>query len=203
MSENDYPRRAFDVSGNNGRVDWKKVRHEAGYRHAFAKASEGESFVDDNLRRNVTGARSNGIALGLYHFAHPSESPQANARHFLRTIIPHVRVGDPAPTLDLEVAEGLSRWELWRWQHTFCRIVAEALNVVPMIYGSASFLDSIPWPRHHRPFWGAEWGHVSAATLRSWHVWQYSAVGRVAGIYGVVDLDSILRPIPTIRRIPR
>jgi lysozyme len=199
MSE--FPQRALDVSDNNGRVDWSKV-HGAGYRHAFAKASEGETEVDSDVRRNAEQARRAGVELSLYHFGHPSQSAARNARHFLSVIVPLVKVGDPAPVLDLEVREGRTPRELWEWQHGFCRLVGEALGTVPMIYSDASFLDSLPFPKHHRPLWGAEWGHAPASQLDRWHVWQYSAAGRVPGVPGLVDLDSILRPIPTIRRVP-
>lgn len=193
--------KALDVSNNNGRVNWSEV-HAAGYRHAFAKATEGNSFVDDQLKRNVEHARSAGVKLGLYHFAHPALGARANAEHFLRTIAPLVRVGDPIPWLDLEVAEGHSWEELWHFQHNFGRIVGEAFGCVCGLYSSASWLSSIPFPKHHRPLWGASWGHASRAELDGWHVWQYSAAGRVSGIGGLVDLDSILKPIPTIGRKP-
>jgi lysozyme len=193
--------KALDVSNNNGRVDWPKV-HGAGYRHAFAKASEGESFVDDQVKRNAEHARAAGVSLSLYHFGHPGNSARREARHFLEVAVPLVHVGDPCPVLDLEVKEGLSWEELWHWQHTFGAIVGEAFGCPTMIYSSESFLAAIPFPRHHRPLWGAAWGHVPASVLDRWHVWQYTSAGRVPGISGLVDLDSIRKPLPKIGRKP-
>lgn len=197
-----YPKKALDVSNNNGRVNWSHV-HGDGFEHAFAKATEGQVFIDGQVRRNAEQARAAGVKLGLYHYAHPAESPRDNAKHFLSVASSLVEVGDPAPTLDLEITGGLSPAELWSWQHTFCELVGEALETVPMLYSFESFLaDSIVWPVHHRPLWGAAWGSVPDGVLDGWHVWQYSASGRVNGISGLVDLDSILQPLPTIGRKP-
>ena len=196
--------KALDVSEYQGRVKWSEV-HGAGYHHAFAKATEGIAEVDHELERNAHNAREAGVKLALYHFAHPSESAKGNAHHFLRTAlgVKALHVGDPCPVLDLEVAEGHDKRSLWRWQHTWGEIVGEALGCTTALYSSASFLMDDLWlPLHHRPIWGAAWGHVPAWQLARWHAWQYSAAGRVPGISGLVDLDSILRPFPTIGRIP-
>lgn len=193
--------RAIDVSAYQGRVNWSDV-HAAGVHHGFAKASEGTLEVDGEVKRNAPRARDAGVKLGLYHFAHPALGARANAEHFLRVIEPLVHVDDPVPVLDLEVAEGLGWEALWHFQHHFCELVGEAFGCTPMLYSSASWLRSIPFPAHHRPLWGASWGHATNAELAGWHAWQYSAAGRVSGIGGLVDLDSILRPIPTIGRKP-
>lgn len=197
-----YPEKSFDVSEYQGRVSWRDVR-KAGYRTAFAKASEGISERDREVENNARHAHEAGVRLGLYHYAHPSESPRRNARHFLDVISPLVHVGDPAPLLDLEVTEGHSPESLWRWQHVFCSIVAEALQTVPMLYTYLSFLEhDLYLPPKHRPIFGADYGHVPASVLAGWHGWQYSSSGRVPGVSGRVDLDSIRKPLPTIGRKP-
>ena len=194
--------KALDVSEYQGRVDWRKVK-AAGYRFALAKATQGTGFVDHYAERNATHAHEVGIPLALYHFAEPGTSPKLQARHFLDVAIPLVHVGGPAPVLDLEVEQGLSPRQLWKWQHVFCSIVAEALDTIPVLYSFESFLaDSIELPPRHRPIWGAAYGSVPSSVLAGWHAWQYSSSGRVPGITGRVDLDLILHPLPTIGRKP-
>jgi len=200
MSAPLFPLKALDVSEYQGRIDWHKVRR-AGYRHAFIKASEGTSEVDRCLVANVRGARRAGLQIGLYHYAHPSQSPRDNARHFLRYASELVKVGDIAPLLDLEVTEGLDMYELWRWQHRWCEIVGEAFATVPMLYSYRYFLEAYIWfPHKHRPIAGADYGRPPAETLAGWHVWQYTSAGRVPGIAGDVDLDLIRKPLPTVHR---
>ena len=200
MNESIFPAKALDVSNYQGRINWRKV-HDAGYRFAAIKATEGTGFVDPYAARNTRRARAAGVKFSLYHYAHPSESPRREARHFLDIVLDLVRVGDPCPALDLEVTEGLSPQQLWRWQHTFSGMVEEALGGTVILYTYRAFLEADIWlPSRHRPIWGADYGSVPESVLRGWHAWQYSSSGRVPGIRGPVDLDSILKPLPIIGR---
>lgn len=197
-----YPAKALDVSEYQGRVDWRQV-HAAGYHHAAAKATEGVAETDNYVKRNAEHARAAGVKLSLYHFAHPSQSARKQARHFLDVAIPLVRVGDPCPVLDLEVTEGLSPLQLWRFQHEWCSIVGEAFGTHVALYSYLYFLaHDLYLPPHHRPIWGAAYGHVPSSILAGWHAWQHSSSGRVPGISGRVDLDSIRKPLPLIGRKP-
>lgn len=194
--------KALDVSNYQGRINWRRVA-DAGYHNAAIKATEGLGFVDPFVKRNVEQARRAGVRFSLYHFAHPSESPTREAKHFLDVALGEklLRHGDPAPALDLEVAEGLGLHALWRWQHTWGSIVGEALGTTTVLYSYLFFLQAdLYLPPKHRPIWGAAYGHVPQATLDRWHAWQYSSAGLVPGISGRVDLDLILKPLPTIGR---
>lgn len=195
-----YPQKALDVSNYQGRIDWKRV-HAAGFRHAFIKASEGNSFTDGYLERNVEGCREHGIRPQLYHFAKPEQSPASNARRFLEAARGHLKVGDPVPVLDLEETGGHGPHMLWAWQHHFGGIVGDAVGATTALYSYLSFLEhALYLPPLHRPIWGAAYGHVPQAVLVGWHAWQYSSSGNVSGISGRVDLDSLRKPFPTIRR---
>lgn len=200
MSDLTYPVKALDVSNYQGRISWRRVRRD-GFRLAAIKATEGTSFVDAYAASNVRGARRAGIVPVLYHYAHPSNSPRTEAQHFLSVALPLVKIGDPCPALDLEITEGLTPYQLWRWQHTFAHIVEETLGGRVILYTYRYFLESDIWlPKHHRPIWGASYGSTPESVVAGWHAWQYTSSGRVAGIRGPVDLDSILKPLPQIER---
>lgn len=198
-----YPAKGLDVSAYQGRIRWRDV-HADGYRFVAIKATEGTSFVDPKLLDNAPHAREAGLRVCLYHYAHPSESPRREAKHFLDVVLAHrdlARHGDIAPALDLEVTEGLDPRALWRWQHSWCELVADALHTTPILYSYLYFLEAdLYLPPKHRPIWGAAYGHVPAATLARWHAWQFTSSGSVSGISGRVDLDSIRKPLPTIGR---
>jgi GH25 family lysozyme M1 (1,4-beta-N-acetylmuramidase) len=195
-----YPVHALDVSNYQKRVDWNKV-HAAGYRQAAIKATEGTGYVDPFVSRNVDHARDAGVRFSLYHYAHPSESPRREARHFLTVARELVKVGDPCPCLDLEVTEGLNPHALWRWQHTFSTIVEEAFGGHVILYTYRAFLEAdLYLPPRHRPIWGADYGSTPKRVLDGWHAWQYTSDGRVPGVPVPCDLDSILKPLPTIER---
>lgn len=72
-----------DVSMYQGSIDW------GGYTAtwAFVKATEGVSWVDPTFSgARVAAMRKAGVVVGFYHFAHATEDPRAQARHFAATI---------------------------------------------------------------------------------------------------------------------
>ena len=58
-------------------VDWP-LQWSMGSRFVYAKATEGNSFVDRSRPSHLTGARSVGMLTGAYHFALPGP-PSGNA----------------------------------------------------------------------------------------------------------------------------
>ncbi len=183
----------IDVSGWQGTVDWAAVRR-SGRLFAFAKATEGATFIDDAFARNRQGMAASGLALrGLYHFARPNQNTAAaEAAHFLRT------VGTLAPgevaVLDLEVAPGPAVGD---WAAEWLRLVAQATGRTPVLYSNQSYLDSVPTSRLTAyPLWIAAWGAddgtVPATPPRTdrwsrWTWWQYTSNSTVPGVAGHVD----------------
>jgi lysozyme len=187
----------IDVSSYQGAIDWHAVKR-GGVDHAYVKLTEGATLIDSHGAANVRGARAAGVHVGVYHFAHPSSSPIAEARHFLRAATGVVKAGDLVPALDLEVAEGHDVCYLNDWKAQWLHAVDDAIGVAhgTAFYSYLYFLRSMTlYP--DRPVWGAAYGSAFQPPP-SWHIWQYSANGRVAGIRGAVDLDRILKDMPVV-----
>jgi GH25 family lysozyme M1 (1,4-beta-N-acetylmuramidase) len=73
----------IDVSHFQGTINWSSVA-AAGKQFAFAKATEGVTYVDPTVGTNTAGARAAGLLVGVYHFAHPdTNTAAAEAQHFL------------------------------------------------------------------------------------------------------------------------
>ena len=190
------PIHGIDVSSWQGQVDWATVGR-TGRAFAFAKATEGQTFVDSTFAANRLGMAAAGLALrGFYHFARPDRnSAAAEATHFLRT------VGSLAPgevaVLDLEVAPGPGVGD---WAAEWLARVAQATGRTPILYSYQSYLYSIPTARlTGYPLWVAAWGaddgSIPATPPRTdrwsrWTWWQYTSNATVAGVSGRVD-DSI------------
>lgn len=190
-----------DVSNWQGPVDWGAVVR-SGRPFAFAKATEGATFVDAQFGANRTGMAGAGLLLrGFYHFARPDRnSATAEAAHFLRTV-GTLGPGEVA-VLDLEVAASPSVGD---WAAEWLGIVARATGRTPMIYSYQAYLYSIPTSRLTQyPLWVAAWGdddgHLPSVRPRTdrwskWTFWQYTSKAVVPGIAGRVD-DNIFLGTP-------
>jgi len=186
----------IDVSAWQGPVDWGAVRR-SGRHFAFAKATEGVTFVDAMFATNRQGMAGAGLALrGFYHFARPDRNTAAaEADHFLRTVGP-LGPGEVA-VLDLEVAPGPGVGD---WAAEWLGRVAQATGRTPVLYSYQSYLYSIPTSRLTQyPLWIAAWGNndgtVPASSPPSdrwsrWTWWQYTSNAVVPGVSGRVD-DSL------------
>ena len=105
----------IDVSAWQGTINWAKVA-DAGIRFAIMKATEGSSWNDPTYAKNVSGATSNGIVVGAYHFADPSSASGdavAEADHFVS--VARNSPGDIVPALDIEHKGNLTTAGLQDW----------------------------------------------------------------------------------------
>src|SRR5438128_2228243 len=66
----------IDISHWDGTINWPKVA-DAGYRWAYAKATEGTTYIDPTFTTNWAGAQSAGVLRGPYHFFHPETDGKA------------------------------------------------------------------------------------------------------------------------------
>jgi lysozyme len=183
----------IDVSNWQGGVDWGAVRR-SGRVFAFAKATEGVSFVDRTLAANRQGMAQAGLLLhGFYHFARPDRnSAAAEANHFLQTIGGRLGPGEVA-VLDLEVAAGPG---VGNWAAEWLARVAQATGRTPILYSYQSYLNNIPTAGLTRyPLWVAAWGrndgNVPATAPRTawarWTWWQFTSNAFVPGVSGRTD----------------
>lgn len=192
----------IDVSNYNGKIDWKRVR-AAGVDRAYIKLTEGLFFVDKYAKQNAQAARAAGVQVGFYHFAHPSNSPVAEGRHFLQAARGLTQVGDLPPVLDLEVQEGKDWAFLNDWKAQYLALVDDAVPChaphATVFYSYYYFLKNMNlYP--DRPVWGAAYGGTFTPPP-TWSVWQYSSTGKVPGIGGYVDLDKVLRDLPAVANV--
>ena len=183
-----------DVSAWQGQVDWGAVQR-SGRMFAFAKATEGVTFVDRTFAANRAGMSQAGLVLrGFYHFARPDRNTAAaEAAHFLRTVGP-LGPGEVA-VLDLEVHPGLPG--IGDWAAEWLGRVHQATGRLPILYSYQSYLYAIPTSRlTPYPLWVAAYGNNSGLMPTTqpktdrwsrWAFWQYTSRARVAGVSGDVD----------------
>lgn len=191
----------IDTASWQGQPNWTQVAN-TGRRFVYIKSSEGTDFVSPTLDGQYQGARAAGLTVGLYHFADPSQSPEANA-DFFATHVNHYQAipGHLPPCLDLETGTG----DLSNWASRFIsRLRAQTGCVRVMIYSSASFFRNQireDWADANVALWIASWqvtpGQPSYMSPRV-AIHQYADDGVVSGINGKVDLDIAVWPLSTI-----
>ena len=191
----------IDVSHHQGLIDWSEVAG-SGQRFAFAKATEGSTFVDPNYAFNKSGAEMSGVLFGAYHFARPDGATNdaiVEADHFVD--VAQLEPGNLIPVLDIERTGGLSQAQVTQWILDWLNRVTERIGVRPMIYTSPNGWQTRTGnttavaAAGYTVLWVAHWG-VSAPTVpagnwngNGWTFWQYGNCGAVAGIDGCVDVD--------------
>ena len=198
----DYRVPGIDISKYQGRIDWRAVG-TSNVRFAIMRATLGNDYRDERYARNVALARANGIVVGAYHFAKPGHvyaDPRQEADHFLR--VARIGPGDILPVLDIEYSGGRSARQLRHWAIRWLNRVETRTGVRPMIYSGNHFwrgaMNNTRWfARRGYALWVAHW-YVGAPSVpagdwggRGYTVWQWSAVGRFAGIRGPVDRDYV------------
>ena len=195
------PIHGIDVSAWQGQIDWGAVQR-SGRLFAFAKATEGATFVDRTFAANRAAMGQAGLVLrGFYHFARPDRNTAAaEAAHFLRTVGP-LGPGEIA-VLDLEVTPGPG---IGDWAAEWLARVHQATGRVPMIYSYQSYLYEIPTSRLTQyPLWVAAWGADNGLIPASppktdrwsrWTFWQYTSKARVPGVSTLVD-DNLFNGTP-------
>jgi len=190
----------IDVSHWQREIDWSEVKR-SGVKFAFIKATEFPDkrtalFVDDELRKNISGASSNGIFWSAYHFFRTHIDPVIQAKVFCET------VGDFTslpPVLDLEVAG--SKGERLNYKvRQFLDETEKITNKRPIVYSSGGFWRSYmtyekkshaDWARAY-PLWLAQYTTLWPTPLypwAGWEFWQYTDKGKIPGVVTHVDLN--------------
>lgn len=200
-----------DVSHWQGTINWSAVKN-SGIEFAFAKATQGNSFVDSKFQSNMQAATAAGVLIGPYHFADVDTDinnpldPVNEANHFLDVIQPYYSSGKYLPPVaDVEglpdfptIAE--ERAFISNWVGVFSDTINNALGVRPLIYSSkwAANTYYTPTVASTHDLWLAWWKGtgtsnppVSSNTplWNDWKFWQYTSTGSVPGISGNVDRD--------------
>ncbi|MDR0530924.1 MAG: glycoside hydrolase family 25 protein [Oscillospiraceae bacterium] len=183
--------KGFDVSSNNGKINWGMVG-KTGYNFVFARASYGQRSKDARFKENVAGALAQGLHVGAYHYSYASDAASAEkeARHFL-SVIESTRLDYPV-VLDLEynriTGKATKRWT--EIATTFLSALEDE-GYFAMLYSSRSMLRMyFDYARIARyAIWVADWSGRNGFNHPS-GVWQYSNTGKIAGIPTEVDLDA-------------
>lgn len=160
---------------------------------AICKATEGVGFVDGTCDSFVQQLKEHGKLFGFYHFAREN-SPEQEAAFFCENCANYF--GQGIPVLDYEVVNQNPK----DWVERFCAKVYELTGIYPMVYTSASWLESVAseWTASHCGLWCAGYPRVYTSFgdydfpygTSPWSIvaiWQFTCSLRLKGYNGNLD----------------
>lgn len=186
----------IDVSSNNKKPDWKKVR-ASGMQYAILRITQ-RYGLDDSFEHNFAGCKANGIKVGVYRVSYAKTVAQAKkeADDVVSTLA--------GRGLDFPVFYDLE-WDEQRKtvpSETMGLIIKTFWSVIKTagyrfgIYTNDDWYNNyLPDDAKHYDFWIASYPRTDTGViverLRPKHGvgWQYSSKGKVDGVETNVDRD--------------
>lgn len=177
----------IDISSHQGSVDFNKVK-DANATFLFAKATQGNTYIDPKYQDNYTGARAAGLIVGAYHYFMTDDEPDTQFNNF--TSVVSLSSGDLPPVVDIEALANNSLPDLKDKLQKFLDLLEQKYGAKPIIYSGKNFANEYLTDLGSYPLWLAEY-EVTQPTLpkgwTTWTFWQWTQSGTIAGIEGPVD----------------
>ncbi len=189
----------IDVSSWNKDIDWQQVADYgvdfAVIRMGYRGSSTGSLVEDAYFRKNVEGATSAGIKVGLYFFTQAvSEVEAVEEASIIASLAKSYNIDYPI-FVDTEGAGGNGRADgldvdmRTKVCNAFCQTIENA-GYTPGIYASKNWYNNnIDYETLSKyTIWMAQYTDVPTFE-QDYHMWQYTSGGSVPGIDGRVDLN--------------
>ncbi|NLE82545.1 MAG: glycoside hydrolase [Rhodococcus sp.] len=177
-------------------IDWFAVR-SSGHEFGMVKATESLNYINPYFIEDSLAMRVAGMARSAYHYADPTQSPEAQAAFFSTVVLGLNGPSDLPPVLDLEHSGGLAPAQLIDWTHRYLNTVRALTGRQPIIYTYPNFWRTAMANTHefsHYPLWIADYNGRNApgplpGGWTHWTFWQYTSTGRIPGVNAPIDLN--------------
>ncbi len=187
----------IDVSYYQGTIDWTEVK-ASGIDFAFARVADGTDFIDPQFPANWANMKAAGVVRGAYQFFRPETDAATQANLMVAQIkaAGGLEAGDLAPVIDVEVTDSVAVSTILAGISTWLQTVQTATGLVPTIYVSPGFWDTLGNPTGFGSYalWVADWQvscpSLPASSWTTWQFWQNADTGTVPGVGSAPDLDQ-------------
>jgi len=190
---NTSTREGLDVSHYQLTIDWAEIARREKVAYVYIKATEGSNLTDDYYRKNIEGARKQGISVGAYHFYRPNIDWRSQLSLLTRVV--KAEEQDLVPMIDIERFSGP--------EATFIKNLTEFVEAVTKHYGKRPLLYTYQnfYNKHFVGLFREYHWMVAAygskepvlSDGRSYIMWQYSGSSTSAGIRGKVDRSRLMK----------
>lgn len=182
-----YPVRGIDVSAHNGMMNLEAAVAD-GIEFIFIKASEGNTFHDENFRINYDKARHAGLKIGAYHFFRFDCDGVSQGMNLRKAI--GDRKLELGVAIDVEQTgnpEGIDPKLIKRRLEAMVDYLYLSGIRVSIYSTRDGYYDYVQEAVPGTCLWICAF-HPTPIEAE-WTFWQYYHHGKVAGIRGEVDLD--------------
>ncbi len=185
----------IDVSKWEKDINWKKVK-DAGVEYAMIrlgtqKALDKESVMDEYFKKNIMGAKENGIKVGIYYFSYANDVDDAKVQ--AEWVIDNIKDYE----IDMPICFD---WESWQYFSEFNMSIHDlnetAKSFLDTIksagydainYSSKSYLENV-WNLNGYNTWLAHYT-MNTNYQGNFLIWQFTEDGEIPGIKGTVDVN--------------
>lgn len=184
-----YTINGIDISAHNGDIDFARV-YDSDISFAIIKATEGTDFKDRKFVENIRLAHQAGLRVGAYHFFRFDTDGRMQAINFMHSV--RGRKLDFPLVIDVEEwgnPDAVATSEIiGRLRDMISHLEYYGHEVV--IYTNKDGYDRIVKGNFDSyPLWLCSFSEIDPDV--EWDMWQYSHRGRIDGISGPVDLNTL------------
>ena len=194
--------RGIDVSKWNGSIDWKAVKNEGIdfviIRCGYRGSSAGALIEDPTFRTNIKGAQAAGLKVGVYFFTQAvNEAEAVEEASMVIELCKGYSISCPV-YLDVEGSNGrgdsISAAQRTANIKAFCGTIQNAGYKAGVYANKTWFTSKINTPQlTNYKIWLAQYAASPTYTATRYDMWQHTSKGRVSGISGNVDLNTLYR----------
>jgi lysozyme len=186
-NKNIYAVKGLDVSHHQGVIDWVNV--DAKYQFVFAKATEGDTFLDKRFSENAKNIKDTGRILGAYHFFHFNYDGTEQANNYIKTVGTLI---DLPPVVDFEFSGNPKEFHE-------AKVIAELQKCInrleehytrkAIIYTTQDAYKQIIKDNFDNPLWYRSIIFPISRNMNNVVFWQYHNSATIRGIKTKVDLN--------------
>lgn len=191
--------KVIDVSEHQGKINWAKVASD-GVEGVIIRAGFGRANKDKQFDANIKGAIANGLHVGIYWFSYAYTASMAkNEAGYCHEVIKAYKGSIDLPvffdweydSMRFAKTKGITptRQNITDWNRIFCEEVKE-LGYIPGYYTNLDYSKNYIDCNQLKDYklW---WAQYTKAEKKNNYLWQYTSSGKVAGISGNVDMNTL------------
>ena len=196
-------KKGIDVSVWQGNIDWNKVKAD-GIEFAIIRSGwgwRGDGEMDKCFTKNIKNAKNAGIKVGVYHYSYASsiENARQEAKYCLEIVKSAGIPLDLPIYFDIEdksIANSHNKNIRTNMCIAFCTEIEKAgywAGVYANLNWYKNYLNKEELAKRYT-LWLAQYNDKKEMDC---DIWQYTSSGRVNGIDGNVDMNSMYRDLPS------